>query len=194
MKKLLITFSALATCFVPMIGQSSTNAFNGDNEIVVTAELAKDELPSSIIQAVNVKFDKDDPLTWSKFPHSLKEYGWVYEVGESNQDLSHYVVRMRTSTGDLMWGFYDADGSLSETREISKNIAIPRYILESLYAGPYKDWRIVGNREMINFYHTKDNSIAEQNFKLIIEKDKERKKMAFNYEVSSGKLEARVIR
>jgi len=194
MKKLLLTLIVLVTYMFPMIAQSDSYYVKGEKVPIVTAEISKDQLPSAILMAVNVRFDKDNPLTWSKFPHTLKEYGWVYEVGTTDNMPSHYEVTMRTTSGGYMLGFYSADGYLTETREISKNISVPRYILEALFESPYKDWKIVGNKEVINFYQSMDNTVAEQNFRLSLEKDKERKKLAFNYDVSTGKLEARVIR
>ena len=178
----------------PMIAQSDSYYVKGEKVPIVIAEISKDQLPSAILMAGDVRFDKDNPLTWSKFPHTLKEYGWVYEVGTTDNMPSHYEVTMRTTGGGYMLGYYSVDGYLTETREISKNTTVPRYILEALFESPYKDWKIVGNKEIINFYQSKDNTIAEQNFRLSVEKDKERKKLAFSYDVSTGKLEARLIR
>jgi len=194
MKKLFMTLIVLAAYLLPIIAQSDRSSGFGDGVVLVTAAIPKAEVPSAVIKAVNTHFDKNDPLTWSKFPYTLKEFGWVYEVGESEQDLSRYEVRMRTNTGNLMSGIYSKDGNLIQTRELSKNIPVPRYIMETLYGGEFSGWKVIGNKEMITFFHEKDHSIAEQNFRVIIEKGKERKRMAFNYEASTGKLTARLIR
>ena len=132
--------------------------------------------------------------TWSKFPHSLKDYGWVYEFGNSETPLSHYEVKMRTNKGGYLRGVYNTDGDLVQTSEISKDIPVPQYIMEALFESPYKDWKVVGNKEVVSFYNGEDNSIATQNFRLKVEKGKETKQLAFNYEASTGKHQARLIR
>ncbi len=101
---------------------------------------------------------------------------------------------MRTSNNGYLTGLYNVDGELIQTRERSKNIAIPQYILAAFAECEYKDWKIVGNKEVVNFFQGKNNSVARQSFTLNIEKDKERKKLAYNYEAGSGKLQAQLIK
>ncbi|MGB8491751.1 MAG: hypothetical protein WCE64_11905 [Bacteroidales bacterium] len=193
MKKMLLAL--LGTAFaVPMIAQSNLVPLLNDETIVVSSQLPVKEVPSAVIKAINTSFDKNNPATWSKFPYTLKEFGWVYEIGPNVEAPSLYEVRVKTTPGGLMSGFYSDKGNLVRTRQFSKNIPTPRYVLDEIYSGEYNGWKIVGNKELVTLYNENDHTIAKQNFKVTIEKGKERKKLAFNYEASTGKLEARVIR
>ena len=194
MKKMLFVLIILASFASLVIAQSDQYATQSEYVAVVTSRIPGDVLPPAISNGVNTRFDKNNPLTWSKLPYKLQEFGWVYEVGAPENKLSRYEVSMTTSAKGYITGLYNADGELVETRERSKNIPVPRYIMEALFESPYKDWKVVGNKEVINFYQNKDNPNAEQNFRLNIEKDNVRKKLAFKYEASTGKLQAYLIK
>ena len=193
MKKMFLIPIVMAAFVLSVNAQYDPDNYPSEEVTLGSAKISKGDLPSGVVKAVNTKFDKNNPSTWSKLPHTLKDYGWVYDFGGETK-LSHYKVQMKTTSGDLLRGVYDTEGNLVESREISKNIRVPRYIMVALFEGPYKDWKIVGNREVVNFYNGKDNSLARQNFKLKLQKDKETAKLAFDYEASTGKLEARVIK
>ena len=195
MKKIIFAILIISAFGLQSFAQADQSSYPSEKVAMVAAKIAGDVLPSSVTIAVNTRFDKDNPLTWSKFPYTLKEFGWVYEVGDSDQKLSFYEVNMKTSSKGFLTARYNENGDLIETRERSKNIPVPQYILKALYEGEYKDWRIVGNKEVVNFYQNRgDHSVAEQNFRLNLEKDNVKRKIAFNYEASTGKLEARLIR
>lgn len=195
MKKIIFAILILAAYGLPTIAQDFQASYASENVAIVTAKIAGDILPSSVSEAVNTRFDKENPLTWSKFPYTLKEFGWVYEVGDSEKELSFYEVSIKTSSNGFLKGKYNVDGDLIETRERSKNIPVPQYILKEIYEGEYKDWKIVGNKEVVNFYQGRGvHPVAEQNFRLNLEKDNVKRKLAFNYEANTGKLEVRLIK
>jgi hypothetical protein len=194
MKKIIIATLILAAYGLPMVAQFAQESYPEENVAMVYAKITGDVLPASVTNAVNTRFDKDNPLTWSKFPYTLKEFGWVYEVGESGNALSSFEVYMKTTKSGYMTALYDAEGELVETRERSKNIAIPQYILAAFYEGEFKDWKIVGNKEVVNFFQGNGSPAAKQSFTINIEKDNKRKRLAYNYEAGSGKLHAQVIR
>jgi hypothetical protein len=194
MKKIYFVLMLAIVVSFSVKAQPNEDALMSEYVPVVASKIQASNIPASISKDVNTLFDKDNPLTWSKFPYKFKDFGWVYEVGNPEKKLSRYEVSIKTSRGGFLWGRYNADGDLVETKEISENIAVPKYILDALYTGPYKDWKIVGNKEVVNFYQNKDNPTAEQNFKLNIEKGNMKKKLAFQYEANSGKIQARLIR
>jgi hypothetical protein len=185
MKRLLITCSLLLAFVMPMLAQVDHDYNPNDMTPVVSQALAKEQIPAAVMKAVNTQFDKNDPLTWTKFPYALKEYGWVYDVGASNVQLERFEVTMKTSTGNELWAVYDVDGNLIETREMSKNIAIPRVVQEKLMNSQYKDWTIVGSREIIKYYHDHKNNTAEQHFRITVEKDNVKRSISFNDQAST---------
>lgn len=186
MKKLL-TLSVLVALGLPLIAQIDHDYNPNDRVPLVNETITKDLVPAAVIKAVNTQFDKNNPLTWSRFPYALKEYGWVYDVGSTDIPLKRYEVTMKTTTGNDFWAVYSANGELVETREMSKNIAIPHYIQEALANSNYKDWTVVGNREIIKFYHDHDFSSVEQHFRITVEKDKVKRSISFNYQNKSDK-------
>jgi hypothetical protein len=184
MKKLLIAFFLLISFVVPSLAQVDHDYDLNDRVPLVTATITKDNVPDAILKSVSVQFDRDKPVTWSKFPYALKEYGWVYDVGAENLKLDRYKVTMKTDRGSDLWAVYSANGELIETREISTNILVPSPVMEKFLKSKYKDWNIVGNKEIIRFYHDHDLNVndVEQHFRLNIEKDGEKRSISFNWQ------------
>jgi hypothetical protein len=182
MKKLLIASLALLGFVFPSVAQVSHDYNPNDREPAINETITKDKVPLAVQKAVNVQFDKNNPLTWSKFPYALKEYGWVYDVGASDIKLDQYKVTMKTDKGDDLWAVYNANGDLIETREVSTNIAVPPSIMESFLQSPYKDWKIVGNKEIIRYYRDQNKSNVEQHFRITAEKDNVKRSISFNYQ------------
>jgi hypothetical protein len=186
MKKLLTICLALLGFVLPTLAQVTPVAhdFNpNDREPVINATIAKDQVPAAVLKAVNTQFSKDNPLTWSKFPYALKEYGWVYDVGAANIKLDHFQVTMKTSTGNELDAIYTTNGDLVQTREMSTNVPIPPDVMTELQKSQYKDWTVVGNKEIINYYHDYNNkNSVEQHFRITVEKDKVKRSISFNWQ------------
>jgi hypothetical protein len=196
MKKL-ITFTVLAAFVLPSVAQVYQSYSEQSEQVpLATVKIAKNEFPQKVITAVNTRFDKNNPLTWSKFPYTLKEYGWLYEVGSSSGPLTGYEVTMKTNLGANYWALYNSEGNLLETREASKNIPVPKYVMEALAESSFKDWAVVGDREVTSFYPGDGipTSSAKQHFRLTVEKDGATKHLGFRYKTGSGKYQAYVIK
>lgn len=187
MKKQLITCIGLIAFMLPVFAQVDHDYNPNDRVPIVNTTITKDQVPAAVSKAVNIQFDKNNPLTWSKFPYALKEYGWVYDAGASDLQLNRYEVTMKTSTGNDLWAVYAANGDLVETREMSTNVAIPPTVLDALSKSQYKDWTIVGNKEIIRYYHDNDNTSVEQHFRITVEKDNVKRSISFNYQVTPKK-------
>lgn len=181
MKKLVSSCLALVGFVLPSLGQSHDYNAN-DLEPTVTILITKDKVPPAIVNAVNVQFDKDKPITWSRFPYALKEYGWVYDVGQGNLDLDHYEVTMKTTTGNDLWAVYNNKGELIETREMATNIAIPPSVMAEFLKSKYKDWKIAGNKEIIRTYHDHNNQSVEQHFRITVENNGVKRSISFNWQ------------
>ena len=184
MKKLLVSVLALSGFLFPLLAQVDHDYNPNDLVPVVNATITKEQVPAAVIKAVNTQFDKSNPLTWSKFPFALKEYGWVYDMGASDVKLNRYEVTMKTNQGNDLWAVYAANGDLIETREMSVNVAVPASVMTALSKSQYKDWTIVGNKEIIKYYHDHDKSSVEQHFRLTVEKDKVKRSISFNDQAS----------
>ena len=184
MKKLLSSCVALIAFVLPSMGQS--HDFNAnDVEPSVVTKITKEQVPAAVVNAVNVQFDKNNPLTWSKFPYALKEYGWVYDVGAGDLNLDRYEVTMKTTKGNDLWAVYNNKGELIETREMSNNIAVPVSVMNELLKSKYKDWAVVGNKEIIKFYHDGNKNKVEQHFRVTVEKNGVKRSISFNWQGSN---------
>lgn len=182
MKKLIFSCLALISFLIPSLAQVDHDFNSNDREPIVKATIPIDQIPAAVLKAANAEFDKNNPLTWTRFPFELKEYGWVYDVGTSGPVLNHYKVSMRTKSGNTLEAIYSAEGNLIQTREMSTNVAVPSTIMDAFLKSQYKDWQIVGNKEIISFYRYSDNKASvDQHFRITVEKDKVRKSISFNY-------------
>jgi hypothetical protein len=183
MKKLLFSFLAFLGFLFPLLAQVDHDYNVNDREpLENTSLLTKDQIPAAILKAAQTKFDINNSATWSKFPYALKEYGWVYDVAASNIELDRYEVEMKTKEGDELWAVYTSKGELVESREVNNNTPIPANIQEALSKSQYKDWKVVGNKEIIRYYHDHNNSNVEQHFRLTVEKDNVKRSISFNFE------------
>jgi hypothetical protein len=182
MKKLLIACLAFIGFVLPSLAQVDHDYNVNDQEVSAIETITKDKIPAAVLKSVNVQFDKDKPVTWSKFPYALKEYGWVYDKGAANLKLDRYEVTMKTANGHDLWAIYTNKGELVETREMSTNVPIPASVMDEFSKSQYKDWKIVGNKEIIRFYHDHDNTSVEQHFRITVEKDNVRRSISFNWQ------------
>jgi hypothetical protein len=182
MKKLASFFLALVGFVLPSLGHDYNE---NDREPVVTQKITKEQVPAAILSAVNVQFDKNNPLTWSKFPFALKEYGWVYDVGQGNLDLDHYEVTMKTTSGSDLWAVYNSKGEILESREMASNIIIPPAVMAEFMKSKYKDWKIIGNKEIIRTYHDRNNKSVEQHFRITVENNGVKRSISFNWQGSN---------
>jgi hypothetical protein len=187
MKKLLITGLALIAFLLPSLAQVDHDYNANDLIPVVSTNLTKDKVPAVVIKAANTQFDMSNPQTWSKFPFAIKEYGFVYDKDASDIKPDRYIVNLKTKEGNDLSAVYSAAGDLIETREMSVNVAIPSSVREALSNSQYKDWTIVGNREIIRAYHDHYKSNVEQHFRVTVEKDKARRSISFNYQGTANK-------
>lgn len=184
MKKLFVTCFAVMAFVLPSIAQVDHDYNVNDREPSVNVKITKDKVPAAVLKSVNTQFAEDNPLTWSKFPYALKEYGWVYDAGASEVKLDRYEVTMKTTKGEL-WAVYSANGDLIETREVITNASIPTSVMDKFSKSQYKDWKIIGNKEVIKFYHDHNNSSVEQHFRITIEKDNVKRSISFNWQGSN---------
>jgi len=184
MKKLLIFLMLIPGMLTSLLAQVDHDYSANDREAVVNETITKDQVPAAVLKAVNIRFDKNNPLTWSRFPYELKEYGWVYDINTKKQPVNHYQVTMKTATGDNFWAIYDAAGNLIQTREVSKNISLPAYVTDALGKSQYKDWKVLTDKEIIKYYHSQDGTDVEQHLRLTLEKNNVKKAVSFNYRAS----------
>jgi hypothetical protein len=181
MKKVTITLLAFVVFVFPSIAQVSHDFDPNEKEPIVKATIPKDQVPEPVLRAVTIQFDKSNPQTWSKFPYALKEYGWVYNVNSSDNNLDHFLVTMKTKEGNDLEAVYSAEGALLETREMSLNVPVPKEVLADLEKSQYKGWNIVGTKEIINFYRDRNNANVERHFRITVEKDKVKKSISFDW-------------
>ena len=187
MKKLLFSVLAFLGFLFPLLAQVDHDYNANDRVPVVNATIKREEVPAAVIKAAQTQFDMSNSGTWSKFPYALKEYGWVYDVGASDVKLNRYEVTLKNKDGNDLWAVYTAKGELVETREVSANVPIPANVQEALSKSQYKDWKVLGNKEIIRFYHDHDNNSVEQHFRLTVEKDNVKRSISFNFQGADKK-------
>lgn len=185
MKKILFTLLVIASFSIPVLAQVDHD-YN-PNDVVIPEKglvLNEEQIPPAILKVVKSDFRLWSPSTWTKFPYALREYGWVYDKAAANVKPDRYQVAMKTNDGKQLFAVYSADGTLIATREESTNISVPEHVMESLYHSMYKDWSIIGNKEIIRYFHDKNS--VEQHIRLTVQKGNVVRTISFNYQ---GKAE-----
>lgn len=183
MKKLIIAAIILMALSFQMMAQIDHD-YNPKDVIPATGVvISSSQVPVSVIQAMKVDFKLEDPKTWTKFPYALKEYGWVYDVDASGVQPDRYEVSMKTDNGSELFAVYSSDGKLIATREVFVNKALPASVKEKIANSIYKDWTVVGNKEIIKYYYDKNS--VDQHFRVTLAKDNVKRTISFNYEAAA---------
>jgi hypothetical protein len=180
MKQLLIGCLALMASILPALAQVDHDYNANDKTPEESFGLTKDKIPLAVLKAASTTFDMSNPVSWTRFPYALKEYGWVYDEGASDLKPNRFEVKMKLSNGDELYAVYSAEGNLIATREITSNVAVPASVQERLSKSQYKNWKIVGTKEVIRYYHDKNS--VEQHFRVTVEKDNVKRSISFNYQ------------
>jgi hypothetical protein len=182
MKKLLVLILVLSGFLFPLLAQVDHDYNVNDRVPIVNVTITKEQVPAAVLKAATTQFDMSNPATWSKFPYALKEYGWVYDVGASDLKLDRYEVQLKNKEGHDLWAVYSADGNLIESREAANNVAMPLNVQQALANSQYKDWKVVGDKEIIKYYYDHNTSNVEQHIRLTVEKDNVKKSISFNFQ------------
>jgi hypothetical protein len=165
---------------LPSLAQVDHDYNVNDLVPVSGTSLSIDKIPVAIVNAARADFDLENPLTWTVFPYALQEYGWVYDKGASDVKPDRYQVTWKSKKGNDFFAVYSASGNLIASRELLRNVLVPPSVQKSLASSKYKDWRIVGDKELIRYYHDKNS--VEQHFRLTVEKDNVKRSISFNYQ------------
>jgi hypothetical protein len=179
MKKLIISIIASTGFFFPLLAQVDHD--QAENEIVPVESLTlkKEQIPPAIVKAVNTDFANEEAFRWGKFPYVLEKHGWIVAKTESNVKPDFYEVNIKAHDGSDIFAVYSPDGTIIQSRTIRKNAALPPSVLKALENSQYKGWDVVGDREIIKYYNSKNN--VEEHFRITVEKNNVKKTISFNY-------------
>jgi len=85
MKRVLVSVLALAGFLFPLLAQVDHDYNPNDRVPVVNATITKDQVPPAVLKAVNTEFNKDNQLTWSKFPFMMSEHLILSSIASKSQ-------------------------------------------------------------------------------------------------------------
>jgi hypothetical protein len=141
--------------------------------------LTLDNIPTAVLKTFHTDFTRPGKQTWYSFPYPLKEYGWVYDKDAKDVQPDQYEVVVEMENETVWSAVYSAAGTLLATRDEYKNSEIPASVKEALENSKYKNWTIVGNIEIINYYYDRKN--FDKHFRLTVEKNNVRRSISFNF-------------
>jgi hypothetical protein len=144
MKKLQFLVLAFLVSSVPILAQELIS----EEVPVENLTLKKGNIPPQIIKTAEQLFQGDTQVAWGVFPYELKDYGWVVNK-EYNLPIEHYEMLMKTKDGSDIYAVFESTGELIRYRISNKNAPIPKFILDTIEKGEYKDWKIVGDAALI---------------------------------------------
>ena len=179
MKKLIVTLFAFMGFLFPLLAQVDHDQNENEGIPQESLILKKDQIPAAIVKAVSSDFINGEAFRWGKFPFVLEKYGWVIAKGMENQKPDYYEVNIKAHDGSDIYAVYSPDGTIIQSKTIRKNFALPLSVTQALAKSQYKDWTIVGDKELIRFYNSKND--IEEHFRITIEKNNVKKTVSFNY-------------
>jgi hypothetical protein len=179
MKKLIVSLLAFTGFLFPLLAQVDHDQNDDEGIPQESLILKKDQIPAAIVKAVNSDFIKGEAFRWGKFPFVLEKYGWVIAKGMENQKPDYYEVNIKSQDGSDIYAVYSADGTIIQSKTIRKNAALPLNVTQALAKSQYKDWTVVGDKELIKYYNSKND--VEEHFRITLEKNNVKKTVSFNY-------------
>lgn len=185
MKKLFFLFLASAGLTFPLFPQAVHEFDESEMIPVESLILKKDQVPQAIVKAVNTDFQSGDAFRWGKFPYVLEKYGWVVAKDAGNNKPDQYEVYIKAHDGSDIYAIYLPDGTILQSRTIRKNAPLPLSVEQALAKGQYKDWKIIGDKELIKYYNNKND--IEEHVKVTVEKNNVKKNLSFNYKEPANK-------
>jgi hypothetical protein len=184
MKKLIVSLLAFTGFLFPLLSQVDHDQREGDIIPVETLTLKKDQVPAPIVKAVNDNFAAAQEFKWGKFPYVLEKYGWVVAKDAANQKPDRYEVNIKTKDGSDVYAVYSPDGTIIQSRTIRKNAALPSSVTQSLAKSQYKDWTVVGDKELLKYWNSRTD--VEEHFRITVEKNNLKKTISFNYKEAAS--------
>jgi hypothetical protein len=146
MKKLAFVLLGILSFMIPSFAQGLDLV---EEVPVAREELKKADIPNAVVTTVARDFKDYVPAKFSAFPFDFQKYGWVVNTKvPGNPD--QYEVNLVTSDGSYMDAVYSSTGDLIRYRKIIKNEALPFTVTQSIAKSDYKDWTIVGDKELIS--------------------------------------------
>jgi hypothetical protein len=179
MKKLFVSLLAFTGFLFPLLAQVDHDQNMDDKVPVESFILRKDQVPAAIRNAVNSDFATGEAFRWAKFPFVLEKYGWVIAKDESGQPPDQYDVNIKAKDGSDIYAIYSSDGTIIQSRTIRKNAILPESVSMALKKSQYKDWTVVGDKEIIKYWNTKND--IEEHYRITVEKNNVKKTISFNY-------------
>jgi hypothetical protein len=179
MKKLLVSLLAFTGFLFPLLAQVDHDQTQDDKIPVESFILKKDQVPPAINKAVITDFATGEAFRWAKFPFVLEKYGWVISRNAPDQKPDLYEVNIKANDGSDIYAVYSPDGTIIQSRTIRKNASLPFSVTQALAKSQYKDWTVVGDKEHIKYWNTKND--IEEHYRITVEKNNLKKTVSFNY-------------
>lgn len=179
MKKLVLLLLASTGFLFPLFSQVDNVIEESEGVPLESLTLKKDQVPKAIVDAVKSDFKSDQPFTYGKFPYVLKKYAWVVDPDAKGKTPDYYEVFIKDQDGSDIWAIYNPEGKIIESKTIRKNGNLPMNIDQKLANSQYKDWKIIGDRELIKYYDNKNN--VEEHVKVTVEKNNMKKNLSFAF-------------
>lgn len=179
MKKLVSMLLATTGFVFPLFAQVDHILDESEAVPVESLILKKDQVPAAIVNAVNSDFSNSEAFMWGKFPYVLEKYAWVVDKDATGVKPDFYEVYIKAKDGSDIYAVYAPDGTIKQSRTIRKNAALPLSVTQALAKSQYKDWTVVGDRELIKYFNSKNN--IEEHVKVTVEKGNVKKNLSFNY-------------
>jgi hypothetical protein len=148
-------------------------------------KIKKEHVPKEVTDAFILIYPEEPVIEWYAYP-----YYWDFEVGEMAIDSSGYVIEYEFPE------FYEVEilkekkkhralfsrlGKLIHTRTVISKEELPKVVSDAFNNGPYKDWKVEEERELIQF--------SEPNIRLYsIRVKKGKQKHVLYYAEKNGQL------
>lgn len=180
MKKLIISLFAFTGFLFPLLAQVDHELTESEEVPVESLTLKKDQVPPAIVKAVTSDFQNGQAFMYGKFPYVLEKFAWVIDQDAKELKPDLFEAYIKTSDGSRIYAIYKPDGTIVQSRTIRVNAALPRDVGEALAKSQYKDWKVVGDKEFIKYFNSKNN--IEEHVKVTVEKDNVKKNISFNFD------------
>ncbi|MDB5273229.1 MAG: hypothetical protein JWO58_1596 [Chitinophagaceae bacterium] len=118
-------------------------------------KIKKEHVPKEVTDEFLLIYPNEPLVQWYAYP-----YYWDFEIGELAVDSSGYIIEYEfpefyeveiLKENKKHRSLFSRAGKLIHTRTTVSKEELPKIIQDAFNSGPYKDWNVVEERELIQF-------------------------------------------
>ncbi|HSZ71485.1 MAG TPA: hypothetical protein VK750_02340 [Cytophagaceae bacterium] len=184
MKNIFLSFMLVFATVAYMSAQQTKNASVKKEQKSSKKKIKQTDVPKEVVESFLFIYPEQPVAQWYAYP-----YYWDFENDDLDLDSNTYIEYLHPEyyevevfkEGKMHHSLFSKSGKHIHTRKKIKKEELPKVVSDAFNSGPYKDWTVVGDHEIV---YTNEPDIIF--YKMTVKKGKE--KSVLYYGEKNGEL------